>query len=216
MKENKKCLMITISILIIAVLYTILVKTVDVASIGPNGSEVGFSTLNRFVRDGLGTSDFWYHVTKYLGIVPFFIVAFYGLQGFIQLVQKKSLKEVDRRLLLLGCLYVLLGITYIFFEKVIINYRPVIMDGELEASYPSSHTMLAMVICLSSLLIGKYYIKNKNLLKGFTFGTIILMLLLVIGRILSGVHWISDILGGIIISITLVSIYVTAIKWQKK
>lgn len=216
MKDNKKCLMIAISFLIIAVLYTILVKTVDVASIGPNGSEVGFSTLNRFVRDGLGTSDFWYHVTKYLGIVPFFIVAFYAVQGLLQLIKNKSIQKVDRRLILLGCLYVLLGITYIFFEKVIINYRPVIMDGELEASYPSSHTMLAMVICLSSLLIGKYYIKNRDLLKGFTIGTIILMLLLVIGRILSGVHWISDILGGIIISITLVSIYVTAINWQKK
>lgn len=216
MKENKKSLIFTISFLIISILYTILVKTVDVAAIGPEGSEVGFSTLNSFVRDGLGTSDFWYHVTKYLGIFPFLIVTFYGIQGLLQLVKNKSIQKVDRRLILLGCLYVLLGVTYIFFEKVIINYRPVIMDGELEASYPSSHTMLAMVICLSSLLTGKYYIKNKNLLKGFTIGTIVLMILLVVGRVLSGVHWISDIIGGVLISITLVSIYDSALKFSKK
>ena len=134
-------------------------------------------------------------------------MGFYGVQGLLQLIKYKNISKVDKRLLYLAGLYVLLGITYVFFEKVIINYRPVLMEGELEASYPSSHTMLAITICISSLLTSKYYIKDKSLLKILQISTIVLMFLLVIGRILSGVHWISDIIGGILISLALVSIY---------
>ena len=216
MNHNKKYLFISLGLLLAFVFYTLLVKYVDVAAIGPRGSEVGFSTLNHFFHEMFGMNSFWYHVTKYLGIVPFLLVAFYGVQGFLQLIKTKSIMKVDKELLFLGGLYVLLGITYLVFEKIIINYRPVLLDGELEASYPSSHTMLALVICLSSLMILRKYIKNRQLLKYLNLGTIFVMLVLVIGRVLSGVHWISDILGGILISLTLVSFYFTAIKWQKK
>ncbi len=216
MKKNKKNLILSFIFFLVSVIYTILVKVVDVGTIGPKLSRVGFSSLNQFIRGIVGTNMFWYDVTKYLGIIPFLFVGFYGIIGFVQLLKRKSLLKVDKRLLYLGGLYVLLGIVYVFFEKVIINYRPVLIDGELEASYPSSHTMLAMVICLSSFLIGKYYVKKKEFLMGFHIGTILLMLLLVFGRILSGVHWISDILGGIFISITLVSFYITAIEWKKE
>ena len=109
----------------------------------------------------------------------------------------------------------LMLVVYVFFEKVIINYRPVILDGELEASYPSSHTMLAICICMSSLLISKYYIKDKYR-KIFDNITFVLMILLVVGRIISGVHWITDIIGGILISLFLVSLYNTFIYENKK
>ena len=112
---------------------------------------------------------------------------------------------------MLGFFYILLGIVYIFFEKVIINYRPVILENELEASFPSSHTMLAICICLSSLLISKYYIKDKKLLNILNKCTWALMIILVIGRTLSGVHWLTDIIGGILISLCLVSLYYTMI-----
>lgn len=205
--KNKKNKLIVIIFLLVSIIYTLLVKYVDVASIGPKMSNVGFSTINKFVRDFVGYSDLWYKVTKYLGILPFLLVGFYGVEGLLQLIKYKSISKVDKRLLYLACLYVLLGITYIFFEKVIINYRPILMDGELEASYPSSHTMLAVTICLSSLLVNKYYIKDKAKLKILQIMTLILMFLLVFGRLLSGVHWFSDIIGGVIISTTLVSIY---------
>ena len=204
--NKRKNIIIVVLLFFIAVLYTILVKFVDVKSIGPNTSSVGFSTVNGFFHDILGLNMTWYKITKYLGLVPFLFVAFYGLNGVIQLLKNKSLKKVDKRLLFLGGFYILVGITYLFFEKVIINYRPVLMDGVLEASYPSSHTMLAICICLSSLLISKYYVKD-NYLKIFNIFTILLMIILVVGRFLSGVHWFSDILGGIIISLFLVSLF---------
>lgn len=216
MNKNKKHFIVSTILVLIAVIYTILVKNIDVSSIGPKMSKVGFSTLNQFVSSRIGLNMFWYNLTKYLGVIPFLIVAFYGIQGLMQLIKTKSISKVDRKLLYLGGLYILLGITYILFEKVVINYRPVLLEGELEASYPSSHTMLALTICLSSLVISKDYIKNKTINIIFNTGTIVLMALLVIGRTLSGVHWISDIIGGIVISITLVSFFTCALQYTNK
>lgn len=212
MKEKNKYFIHTGILFTIFILYTFLICTIDIKEIGPESSSVGFATINSFFHNLVGYNDIWYHITKYLGIIPFLLVGFYGICGLIQLIKKKSILKVDKRLLFLGGLYVLLGITYILFEKIIVNYRPILMDGELEASYPSSHTMLAVTICLSSLLIAKYYVKNKNYLKVLNIGTIILMFLLVVGRLVSGVHWFTDIIGGIIISLTLVSLYYAFIK----
>lgn len=205
--NKKKNLFIVIALFVISIIYTLLVRYVDVSSIGPNNSSIGFSTINGMFHNTFGLNMTLYKLTKYLGIVPFLICAFYGLMGVIQLVKNKSIKKVDKRLIILGCFYVLVGIVYILFEKVIINYRPVLLEGELEASYPSSHTMLAVCICLSSLLISRYYLKNKNICRLFNICTCVLMIVLVIGRLLSGVHWFSDILGGVIISLFLVSLY---------
>ena len=204
---------ITIIFLIISVIYTVLVKIIDVRAIGPYASKVGFSTLNESVKNTLGYNKAWYLITKYLGVLPFLLVGFFALIGAKQLYDRRNLLQVDKRILLLGCFYILLGIVYIFFEKVIINYRPFLTEGVLEASYPSSHTMLAVCICLTSIYVAKFYIKNKRFLKLFDLAVFILMILLVVGRTLSGVHWISDIIGGIIISITLVFAYITSLKY---
>ena len=179
--------------------------------IGPQGSEVGFSSINAIFQNSLGYNEIWYKITKYLGVIPFLIVAYYGLIGILQLTKRKSIMKVDKKIICMGAFYVLLGMTYVLFEKLVINYRPVMLEGELEASFPSSHTMLAVCICLSSLLVSKYYIKDEKIKKILDISTIILMVVLVVGRLLSGVHWFSDILGGVIISLFLVSIYYTLI-----
>ena len=211
MKKNQKYIITSILLLIASIVYTLIVKYVDVKAIGPELSKVGLSTINQSYRDLIGYSSTWYKITKYLGVVPFLIVAYYGILGLLQTAKRKSPLKVDKKIIFLGIFYVLVGATYVFFEKVIINYRPILEDGQLEASFPSSHTMLAVCICLSSLLISKYYIKDEKLKKILDIGTIILMVVLVIGRLLSGVHWFSDILGGVIISLFLVSIYNTLI-----
>lgn len=212
MKRND-LLKITIICILISIIYTILVKYMDVAAIGPEQSKVGFASMNSYFRDLIGYNKIWYTITKYLGILPFILVAYFGLIGLKQLYDRRSLLQVDKRILLLGVFYVLLGLVYIFFEKVIINYRPFLQDGVLEASYPSSHTMLAICICSTAIYVGKFYIKNKRFLKIFNACNIALMIILVLGRLVSGVHWFSDILGGIIISTTLVFIYLTAINY---
>lgn len=215
MKKEKMYKILLICILI-SIIYTVLVKFVDVDAIGPNNSMVGFATINDFFKGLIGYNESFYKISKYLGIIPFLIVVMYSLIGLIQLIKRKSIKKVDMKILLMGWLYIFLGIVYVFFECVVINYRPVLDNGHLEASYPSSHTMLAVTICLSSLLISKYYIKNKNLNRSFELFTLTLMIVLVITRTLSGVHWISDILGGIIISTTLVILYKTNLMYFDK
>lgn len=215
MKIKKKWKIVCI-LLLIAIIYTLLVKYVDVKSIGPEGSKVGFASINKFFLDKVGYQEIFYKVTKYLGLLPFLFVAFYAFVGLKQLIKEKSIKKVDKKIICLGLFYILVGITYVFFEKVIINYRPIILEEGLEASYPSSHTLLAITICLSSLMIQNNYIKDELIQSIMKIGTIALLIILVLGRLLSGVHWFSDIIGGIIISLFLVSIYKALIKEEKE
>jgi undecaprenyl-diphosphatase len=85
------------------------------------------------------------------------------------------------------------------------------MEGVLEASYPSSHTMLAICVCASSLMISKYYFKNATIKQIIDIATWVVMIVLVVGRAISGVHWLSDIIGGIIISSFLVALFYESI-----
>ena len=205
---KKKNIVLSIIMTIVSVGYTFLVKKVNVRAIGPNKSVVGLAKINKWFSNLVGSHMTIYKITEILGLVIILIVGIYALIGLIQLVKRKSLKQVDREIYLLGGLYVLMAIVYVFFEKFIINYRPILIDGELEASYPSSHTILAICICVSSLIVSKKYLEGKWL----TLSRIVTVLLLIavfVGRILSGVHWLSDILGGVLISMTLLMYFYT-------
>ena len=206
--KNKKNILICVLLVLISIIYTLLVKYVDTSTIGPNGSVVGFSSLNSFVFNLTGNNMALYKITEMLGIIPILIALMYAVIGLIQVIDRKSLK-VDKELIALGILYIIVILIYVFFEKCIINYRPVIIDGVLEASYPSSHTLLSICICGSALLINKYLFNNKKIYKYINIISIISMVLIVLGRLLSGVHWASDIIGSIIISITLLKILET-------
>lgn len=206
--KNKKNILICILLVLLSIIYTILVKYVDTSIIGPNGSVVGFSSLNSFVFNLTGNNMTLYKITEILGIIPILIALMYAVIGLIQVIDRKSLK-VDKELIALGILYIIVILIYAFFEKCIINYRPVLIDGILEASYPSSHTLLSICICGSALLINKYLFNNKKIYKYVNIVSIISMVLIVLGRLLSGVHWASDIIGSIIISITLLKMLET-------
>lgn len=206
--KNKKNILICILLVLLSIIYTILVKCVDTSIIGPNGSVVGFSSLNSFVFNLTGNNMTLYKITEILGIIPILIALMYAVIGLIQVIDRKSLK-VDKELIALGILYIIVILIYVFFEKCIINYRPVLIDGILEASYPSSHTLLSICICGSALLINKYLFNNKKIYKYINIVSIISMVLIVLGRLLSGVHWASDIIGSIIISITLLKMLET-------
>ncbi len=204
--KNKKNIIISIVLTIISIVYTILVKFVDISSIGPNNSSVGLSKLNLFFKNLVGSNMTIYKISEFLGYIVILLVLIYGCIGLYQLIKRKSLKKVDKEIIKLGCFYVLMLVTYVVFEKLEINYRPVLIDGILEASYPSSHTILALCICFSSLITSKKYF-NKKYVKKINLITIILTSLVLLLRTVSGVHWISDIIGGVIISMTLISYY---------
>ena len=184
----------------IALVFTVLVRFVDVQGIGPNGSDVGFASVNGAVSDTVGVSLFWYEVSQTLGILAILTCVFFAVLGGYQLIKEKSLKKVDKRILALGGLYAVTLILYVFFDKVAVNYRPVLENGVLEASYPSSHTMLSLVAFGSlSLLVRKYFIEEKPR-RIICSAAIVLMVLSVLSRLLSGFHWLTDIIGGLLIA----------------
>lgn len=215
MKKLSKDIYICISLILMAIIFTLLVKYVDVKAIGPNNSLVGFASINNLTLS-FGYHKIFYTLAQIFGYISFIIVFIYGLIGLIELIEKKSLKKVDHELLCLGGFYVLMLFIYIFFEKVIINYRPVIIKNELEASYPSSHTVLAICVCVSSLMINNTLFKKKKFAKYENIVSKILLILIVLCRILSGVHWITDIIGGILISVALLKIFDISLKMIKK
>ena len=213
--NKKRNIILSIFLTIISVVYTYLVKTYDVKNIGPNNSSVGFSKINNWFSNLIGSHMTIYKVTEILGYVVILIVAIYGILGLYQLIKRKSLFKVDKEIYILGGLYVLMALVYVFFEKFIINYRPVLIEGQLEASYPSSHTILAICICISSLIVSRNYLRQKHQ-RLVDIITILLLLGVLIGRVLSGVHWISDILGGILISCTLLMYFYTLYDYNRK
>ena len=211
---KKRNIIVSIVLTIVSVVYTLLVKKVYVRAIGPNNSKVGFGALNEWFSKLIGSNMVIYKITEVLGIILLLLVVIYGCIGIGQLIKRKNILKVDRQIIILGCLYVLMMVVYVLFEKVSINYRPILIDDVLEASYPSSHTILSLCVGLSSLKVSKKYF-NKKYIKKISLITIILMSLVLLGRIISGVHWISDIIGGVIISLTLLSYFNLAYDWNK-
>ena len=198
----------------LTLLYIVLLKTVDVAAVGPQSTSVGFSHLNQSVFNAFGVNESWYKVTEVLGIGSIALAFVFALMGFIQLIQRKNILKVDHQLLAAGALYFAVIALYVLFEIVVINYRPVIMPGETapEASFPSSHTMIGSVIMGSAVILSEYYINNENLRKTVQVVLCILIMVMTFGRLLSGVHWLTDIIGGVLISLTLLSCFRAALE----
>lgn len=202
MNKKKRNFLISAILILIAIVFTILVKVVDVKPVGANETSIGFATVNQFVFKTIGVNMVWYHITDWLGIVSICIAMAYALIGIIQLVKRKSLFKVDKEIIILGLFYIFVIALYIFFEKIIVNYRPVLMDGSLEASYPSSHTLMIICLCGSFIIVNKRLF-NNNISKVINILSLVIIFITVIGRLISGVHWFTDVIGGIFISLAL-------------
>ncbi|MBR3720017.1 MAG: phosphatase PAP2 family protein [Firmicutes bacterium] len=187
----------------------VLVKTVDVAAVGPAGTEIGLSHLNAGFHNLIGEHQFLYKMTNLLGFWAILCGVVFAVIGAVQLVQRKSLAMVDKQILALGALFVLLGIVYVLFEKVVINCRPILMEGETvpEASFPSSHTVLACVIFGSVAMLVKDYVNDNRTAALVQNACLVLMIVAVLGRLFSGVHWFTDILGGLFLSYALLQAF---------
>lgn len=214
MNKNKKYLILSFVLILVSIIYTILVKFVDVQSIGDTNTNVGFASINQLVFSSIGVNKIWYDISDILGLFPILSVGIYALIGLIQLIKRKNIFKVDKEIIALGVFYVLVIALYVFFEKVIINYRPVLVDGVLEASYPSSHTLMSICLCGSAIILNNQLFKNKTKLINILL--LIIGLIIIVGRLLSGVHWFTDILGGVIISCALLMTFYTSLKIIKE
>ena len=189
------------------VLWTAAVCFVDVQPIGPGGTTVGFATVNGFFHKLTGVHMMLYTVTDWLGLVPLAVALGFALLGLSQWVGRKSLAKVDGSILILGGFYLAVMGAYVLFELFPVNYRPVQIDGFLEASYPSSTTLLVMCAMPTALMQFRSRIKNQTAKQGITFVIAAFAVFMVIGRLISGVHWFTDIVGGALLSGGLVMLY---------
>ena len=208
MKENwKKELLAGIALLAAFILWTLLIQRVDVQAIGPNATAVGFSAFNGWFHQLTGVHWTLYTVTDWLGLVPIFICMGFGCVGLIQWIKRKSMLRVDGDILLLGVYYILVIFGYLFFEMVPINYRPVLIEGFLEASYPSSTTLLVLSVMPTLALQMDRRCKNPILRRAANAFSLLFSAFMVIGRLIAGVHWATDIAGSVMLSLGLFSLY---------
>lgn len=211
MIENKKNFIYSGILILLAILFTVLVKVVNVERAGQTLTEVGFSGLNSAFFDATGVNKTAYLISDILGYVALSLVALYFVLAVRQAVLRKSLLKIDKSWWALAVFYIIVFIAYIVFDKIAINYRPILKNGELEPSYPSSHTLLSLSVCLSSIIINRTFYKNIKLANYGNIALCVLCVVLVICRLLSGYHWLTDIIGGIIIASALVMCLYTAV-----
>ena len=193
--------------LIAFVMWTVAIRFIDVQAIGPQESSVGFATINQFVHTLIGVHMSLYTITDWLGLVPLMFVMGFGTLGLVQWIKRKNLLKVDYSILVLGGFYIVVLAAFVLFEVLAINYRPVLIDGILEASYPSSTTMLVMCVMPTAIMQLNTRIKSDVLKRCVSSSITIFVVFMVIGRLVSGVHWFSDIVGGALLSAGLVLMY---------
>ena len=212
--KGKKNFIIGASRIGIFILWTLLIQVIDVKPMGVNGTEIGFSTINTWFHSITGVNMTLYNITDWLGLVPIFFCMVFGFIGLIQLIKRKSLLKVDFDIIALGIYYVIVIGGYLIFEMIPINYRPILINGFMEASYPSSTTLLVLSVMPTLAFETEKRIKNKALKTIIKTLTVMFTIFMVIGRLISGVHWLTDIIGSIFLSMGLFYIYKGTVLWN--
>lgn len=215
MKKNQNVLA-GILLLVGFAVWTFLIQEVDVQPIGPNGSSVGFAALNGWFHQLTGVHWMLYTLTDWLGLVPVCVCLIFAGAGFVQLVQRRSLFKVDLDIIMLGAYYVLVIFGYLLFEMVPINYRPVLIEGFLEASYPSSTTLLVLSVMPTLYFQARRRLNPNALRQTILIFSILFSAFMVIGRLVSGVHWLTDIVGAGLLSSGIFLIYKASVNFLCK
>lgn len=197
-------------------LWTVLIRWVDVQAVGQNGTKIGFADFNVWFHQLTGVHMTLYMITDWLGLVPIFICLCFGVLGLVQLIKRRSLLRVDPDILLLGIYYVLVIACYLIFEMIPVNYRPVLIEGRLEASYPSSTTLLVLSVMPTLWFQANRRVSNAMIRKAVAVFVVTFSVFMVIGRLVSGVHWATDIIGSVLLSAGLYMLYRSAVLYSDK
>ncbi|MBR2854800.1 MAG: phosphatase PAP2 family protein [Clostridia bacterium] len=205
--KRKNLLRAGIGLMLLFVLWTILIQCVDVQAVGPKGTKVGFATWNVRFHNLTSTNMTLYTITDWLGLVPILICGCFGILGLSQWIRRKRLFRVDSDLLLLGVYYLLVIAGYLLFEMIPINYRPILIDGYLEASYPSSTTLLVLSVMPTLKFQADRRCQREAFRRLAAWFSVLFSAFMVIGRLVSGVHWATDIIGSVLLSAGLFLLY---------
>lgn len=212
--KGMKNLISGIVFIIFFAFWTMLILTIDVQPIGVKGTNIGFATINGWFHSLTGVNMTLYTVTDWLGLVPIFICMIFGFLGFVQLIKRKNLLKVDFDIIILGVYYVIVILCYLIFEMHPINYRPIMINGFMEASYPSSTTLLVLCVMPTLVFQVNQRLKSITLKRFITIFTVAFSVFMVVGRLISGVHWLTDIIGSCLLSAGLFYAYKGIVLWN--
>ena len=215
MKE-KRNLLAGVGLIGAFALWTVLIQWVDVQAVGQNGTRIGFADYNVCFHQLTGVHMTLYTITDWLGLVPIFICLCFGVMGLVQLIKRRDLLRVDSDILLLGVYYVMVIVCYLIFEMIPINYRPVLIEGRQEGSYPSSTTLLVLSVMPTLMFQANRRVSNAMIRKAVAVFVIAFSAFMVIGRLISGVHWATDIIGSVLLSAGLYMLYRSAVLYSDK
>ena len=208
--EKKSLLMGSISLAMFAV-WTVLILTVDVQPLGQNGTSIGFATFNCWFHHFTGVNMAIYTITDWMGLVPVVICLIFAGIGLVQLIKRRSIFRVDADIMILGVYFVIVFLAYAIFEIIPINYRPILIEGRMEASYPSSTTLLVLSVMPALVEQIKRRLSGIRVKQIITIAAIAFSVFMVTGRLISGVHWFTDIVGGELLSAGLYMLYKAAV-----
>lgn len=206
-KKTKRLMAAGAILFFVFVLFTLSLLVVDVKPIGPGGSRVGYAKINEKVHDFIGVHMTMYLITDWAGVFAIAICAGFALFGLFQWIQRKDIRRVDKDILLLGAFYLFVIGAYAFFEYAPVNYRPVLINGILEASYPSSTTVLSLCVLVTAMIEAQRRIRNRAICRMICVFLGLFLCFMVAGRLISGVHWCTDIIGGALFSASAITIY---------
>ena len=206
-KSEKKNLLIGSIFLAMFAVWTALIQSVDVQPLGQNGTSIGFATFNCWFHRLTNVNMIIYTITDWMGLVPVVICLIFAGIGLVQLIKRRSLFRVDADIMILGVYFVIVFLAYAIFEMIPINYRPILIEGIMEASYPSSTTLL--VLSVMPVLIEQIQrrLSGIGVKRIITIAAIAFSVFMVTGRLISGVHWFTDIVGGVLLSAGLFTVY---------
>ena len=203
----KKSIITGFTFLITFVIFTLFVQTIDLQITPSTNTYIGFFTINIWFHNFTGVNMSLYDLTDWLSIIPLTVCLFHGMQGLCQLITRKNIFKVDGHILISGIYYVVVILCFVIFETFPVNYRPVLINGVCEASYPSSTTLLVLTVMPAFIFKLRIESTSKIIPAIATAYTVVM----VTARLFSGVHWLTDIIGGILLSAGLFYIYKGAI-----
>ncbi|MBE5829388.1 MAG: phosphatase PAP2 family protein [Butyrivibrio sp.] len=209
MNSTKRDFKRPLVMLVVTILFSVLTFVVDRKPIGYDGTTVGFSSINGLFAGSFGYNPVMDTLSDIAMYLSFLVVAAFAFIGVMQLIRGKSLSKVDKVIIGLGILYVVVAVLYVAFDKIPINYRPILQPGEteLETSFPSTHTLVICTVLGSGIVAAKRLFKNEMTVRVLKIAFIAIMAIGVCARLFAGVHWLTDIVAGLLFSVTLVSLY---------
>ena len=215
-KSEKKSLLIGSTFLAMFAVWTALIQTVDVQPLGQNGTSIGFATFNCWFHHFTGVNMAIYTITDWMGLVPVTVCLIFAGVGLVQLIKRRSLFKVDADIIILGVYFAIVFLAYAIFEMIPINYRPILIEGRMEASYPSSTTLLVLSVMPALIEQIQRRLSAIRVKRIITIATIAFSVFMVTGRLVSGVHWFTDIVGGELLSAGLFKLYKSAVMLSLK